>query len=362
LLLPHDRCLSDDLGMRLSNDAGKWVRKNGLGLTISTGVAAAATAVAAVAPLVGAPVTGVGIGLLVGSLWRPGSCWRPGIALASKRVLQAAVVILGSQLSIIRVFQVGLSSLPVMLGTLSVCLGAAWALGRRLKVSGDIATLIGAGTGICGASAIAAVAPVIDAVGTDLAYAVSTIFLFNIVAVVTFPLVGHALGMSQHTFGLFAGTAVNDTSSVVAAATTYGAAATRYAVVVKLARTLMIIPICVALALARRRTNRREDPTSATAVADRTPTRLSVFGLVPWFVVGFLVVAAGNSAGLVPSSCQGALKDLSTFLITVALSAIGLSADLPAFRRAGPRPLLLGLILWLVVSLTSLGLQALISW
>jgi uncharacterized membrane protein YadS len=197
LLLPHGRSLGKARRMRLINDVEKWVRQDGPGLALSVGIAVVATAIATVVPLVGAPVTGVAIGLLVGTLPHPRPCWRPGIVFASKRVLQVAVVILGSQLSITRVFQVGLSSLPVMLGTLAVCLAAAWLLGRRLKVSGDITTLIGAGTGICGASAIAAVAPVIDAAGTDLAYAVSTIFLFNIVAVVTFPLVGHALGMSR---------------------------------------------------------------------------------------------------------------------------------------------------------------------
>jgi len=181
---------------------------------------------------------------------------------ASKSVLQLSVVVLGSQLSLAQIAKVGLESLPVMIGTLVVCLAAAWLIGRWLGITGNLRTLIGVGTGICGASAIAAVTPVIGAIGIDVAYAISTIFLFNIAAVLVFPIVGHLLGLSQHAFGLFAGTAVNDMSSVVATATTYGPAATNFAVVVKLVRTLMIIPISLGLAAS---TGRRITATEGVA-------------------------------------------------------------------------------------------------
>ena len=210
-------------------------------------------------PLVGSAVPGAVIGAVIAIAVKPGARLAPGLKWASTFVLQCSVVLLGAQLSIGEAARVGVSSLPVMLGTLAVCLGAAWLYGRLLGVPGDLRTLIGVGTGICGGSAIAAVSPVIEAASTDVAYAISTIFLFNIAAVLVFPLLGHALGMSQQSFGLFAGTAVNDTSSVVATATTYGAAATSHAVVVKLVRTLMIIPICLGLAAltARKRRRRR---------------------------------------------------------------------------------------------------------
>ncbi|MGI8759698.1 MAG: YeiH family protein, partial [Jatrophihabitantaceae bacterium] len=160
-----------------------------------------------------------------------------------------------------------------------------------------------------------------------------------------FPPLGHLLGLSQHQFGLFAGTAVNDTSSVVAAATSYGPQATGYAVVVKLTRTLMIIPICLGLsALTRRGT-----PSAGLAARVRR--------LVPWFLVGFLLVAAANSAGLVPAATHHGLQQASLFLITIALCGIGLSTDFAALRRAGHRPLLLGLLLWVAVSAASLLLQ-----
>ena len=257
------------------------------------------------------------------------------------------MVLLGAQLSIAEAARVGVSSLPVMLGTLAICLGAAWLYGRLLGITGDLRTLIGVGTGICGGSAIAAAAPVIEAASTDVAYAISTIFLFNIAAVLAFPLLGHALGMSQQSFGLFAGTAVNDTSSVVATATTYGAAATSHAVVVKLVRTLMIIPICLGLAALTERSRaaaappcrhrahpHRTDPAApAAAPARMSPAR--VIRLVPWFLIGFVVVAAANSAGVIPAAAHAPLQHVSVFLVAVALSAIGLSTNVAALRTAG---------------------------
>ncbi|MEW2297029.1 putative sulfate exporter family transporter [Streptomyces sp. NPDC006743] len=375
------------------------------GLLLAVVVAAVATVAGGRFPVVGGPVFGVVIGVLVAAVRRPGARFQPGIATASRFVLQLAVVILGCQLSLARVVEVGAGSLPVMVGSLAACLGAAYLVGRRLGIGGDLRTLIGVGTGICGASAIAAVTPVIGAAGAEVAYAISTIFLFNIAAVLLFPFLGHLLGMGQHAFGLFAGTAVNDMSSVVASATTYGDEAGQYAVVVKLTRTLLIIPVCLGLAaLARRRATAtaaataaaptRPAPAAAPAPGPRTaapaepahpaqathptpapphtthrsqPTRgtarSNVFALVPWFLVGFLLTALANTVGLVPAAAHHGLNTLSVFLITVALSAIGLSTDLGALRRAGPRPLLLGATLWCVVTVTALCLQFLTaSW
>ncbi|KUN82231.1 hypothetical protein AQJ66_22645 [Streptomyces bungoensis] len=323
------------------------------GLALAVAVAVVATALGRLVPVVGGPVSGIVLGVLVAVAVRPGHRLRPGIAFAGRGVLQAAVVVLGAQLSLGQVLRVGIGSLPVMIVTLAVCLAAAYGIGRRLGVVRDLRTLIGVGTGICGASAIAAVAPVVGAAEAEVAYAVSTIFVFNIAAVLTFPALGHLLGLGQHAFGLFAGTAVNDMSSVVAAATTYGGPAADYAVVVKLARTLLIIPICLGLAaLARRRARTADD-----AAGPARSAAVHVGRLVPWFLVGFLVLAAVNTAGLVPSDAHGPLGTLAVFLITVALSAIGLSTEPARLRRTGPAPLLLGGCLWLVVSATSLAVQ-----
>jgi uncharacterized integral membrane protein (TIGR00698 family) len=312
-------------------------------------IAVVATLIGHRLTLLGAPVAGIVLGALLArparSVRLRGESLQPGIELCSGRVLQLAVVLLGTQLSLAEVARAGVSSLPVMLGTLAACLVAAYLLGRALGVEDDLRTLIGVGTAICGASAIAAVSPVIKARSASIAYAVSTIFCFNVAAALLFPPVGHLLGMSQEAFGVFAGTAVNDTSSVVAAATTYGSEATGHAVVVKLTRSLMIIPIVLALgALVARR----------TAAPD---SRVSRIRLVPWFLVGFVLMVVANSVGMVAAAAQPGLEDTSIFFITMALVGIGLSVDLPGLRRAGARPLLLGAALWLLVSVTSLLLQ-----
>lgn len=325
------------------------------GVALSAGIAVVATVVGRTVPFVGAPVIAIVLGVVVAAVARPGARFRPGIRTASTTVLQCSVVLLGAQLSLGQIARVGLLSLPVMVGTLGVCLLAAWGLGRRLGVVGDLRTLIGVGTGICGASAIAAVTPVIGAVGTDVAYAVSTIFVFNVGAALLFPPLGHLLGLSQHAFGLFAGTAVNDMSSVVATSATYGAAAARFAVVVKLVRTLMIIPVCLGLAAWSARRDRSRSAAGAPGA------RVDVVRLVPWFLVAVVVAATATSFGLAPAAVHPALGTLSVLLITVALAAIGLSTDLAGLRRAGLRPVALGGLLWLVVSLTSLGLQLVVA-
>ncbi len=334
------------------------------GLALALAVAAVATVAGAYLPLIGSAVPGAVIGAAIAIVAKPGARFAPGVKWASTFVLQCSVVLLGAQLSIGEAARVGVSSLPVMLGTLVICLGAAWLYGRLLGVPRDLRTLIGVGTGICGGSAIAAVSPVIEAASADVAYAISTIFLFNIAAVLVFPLLGHALGMSQQSFGLFAGTAVNDTSSVVATATAYGATATAHAVVVKLVRTLMIIPICIGLAALTAREQRPADTTAVgtTAAGGRAADAMSprhVARLVPWFLIGFIVVAAINSAGIIPAGAHASLGHASVFLVCVALSAIGLSADVAALRKAGARPLLLGALLWITVATASLGIQAL---
>jgi uncharacterized integral membrane protein (TIGR00698 family) len=352
--------------------AARRARAIAPGLGLALAVAAAATVMGQYVPLTGSAVPGAVIGVVIAIVVKPGARFAAGVKWASTFVLQCSVVLLGAQLSIAEAARVGVSSLPVMLGTLVSCLGAAWLYGRLLGVPGDLRTLIGVGTGVCGGSAIAAVSPVIEAASADVAYAISTIFLFNIAAVLAFPLLGHALGMSQQSFGLFAGTAVNDTSSVVATAATYGSAATSHAVVVKLVRTLMIIPICLGLAALTARRQQRLAIATAPAVPARDGAAAGVcvspaaarmsprraVKLVPWFLIGFVLVAAVNSVGIIPAGAHSPIEHTSVFLVAVALSAIGLSANVAALRKAGARPLVLGALLWITVAAASLGLQA----
>jgi uncharacterized integral membrane protein (TIGR00698 family) len=326
------------------------------GLSLAAGIAALCWILGRLVPVVGGPVFGLVVGAAVRQLWLGDrvTSLDAGIKVASHQVLQIAIVVLGLELSITNVAKAGKSAFPVMIGTLAAALLIAVVGGRLIKVRGNLQLLVGVGTAICGASAIAAVSAVVDAAEEEVAYAVATIFSFNIVAVLAYPELGRWMGLSQHAFGLWVGTAVNDTSSVLATATVYGAPAAKYAVVVKLTRSLMIIPICLAVGIhSRRRVNAATgDGTSGCA------PRLPWTRMVPPFLLGFIAASLLDTAGLVPTSWDKSLTSLTTFLVTVALSAIGLSLRFGSLRKAGLRPLALGGMLWLTVAGMSLALQA----
>ena len=323
------------------------------GLVPVAALTAVATVLGHLVPVVGAPVFAVLGGIGIALVRPPADRARPGLSFAAKTVLKASIVVLGTGLSFHEVLTIGGSSLPVLLGTLVVALLGAVALGRVLGVARDLRTLIGVGTGICGASAIAATDAVISASEADVSYAIATIFTFNVAAVLTFPTIGHALGLSPHAFGLWAGTAVNDLSSVVAASTIFGHGAATYAVVVKLTRTLMIIPIAIGLSTWRRNAAHRRVTTGEPGV-----TR-GLRHVVPVFIGWFLVAVTLNTVGLLPTGWHQPLSATAEGMITMALGAIGLSTRPRDIRHAGFRPLALGAILWVLVATTSLALQAL---
>lgn len=327
-----------------------WLRVSGPGILLSLGIALVASFAGAAFPLVGGAVFGILIGITAGTVTASGPSFVPGLNFTSKKVLQWAVIILGSGLGLGQVYATGAESLIIIVVTISAALLIAVIAGRLLRVPFNLKSLIGVGTAICGGSAIAAIAPVVDAEDQEISYAISTVFLFNVVAVFIFPPLGHVLGMTQEGFGLFAGTAINDTSSVVAAGYTYGNGAGDYATVVKLTRTLMIIPIAlafVAVMVRRKRAARQEAGTS-----------FSIAGIFPWFILGFLAMSAVNTSGLLGSHAVAVLKDAGKFLIVMALSAIGLKTDLKKMLATGPRPMVLGLIVWVTVALTSILVQS----
>ncbi len=323
------------------------------GLGLAMAVAAVATFLGRLAPVIGAPVIAIVGGIVISVFRQPRQALRPGLTFASRGVLQLSIVVLGTGLSFGQVLTTGTSSLPVLLGSLTVALVGAWLLGRLLSIDTDLKTLIGVGTGICGASAIAATDAVISASEVDVSYAIATIFTFNVAAVLTFPTIGHLLGLSPHAFGLWAGTAVNDLSSVVAASSIFGHGATSYAVVVKLTRTLMIIPISLALGFWRARANVHQNP-SASA---QPPLHSRLRKVLPVFIGWFLVAVTINTLGWVPRSWHGTLSQTAQVMITIALAAIGLSTRARDIRKAGFRPLALGAMLWVLVAAASLGLQ-----
>ncbi len=327
-----------------------WLRKNTAGILFSLVIGIAATWLGGIFPIVGAPVFGIVIGILVNNLTGKPAWVETGVKFAAKKLLQYAIILLGAGLSLSQVWKTGRESLCVMLVTLSVAFVSAWAFGRLLKIPGRLTALIGVGTAICGGSAIAAVSPVIEADEKEVAYSISTIFFFNIVAVLIFPPLGHLLGFSHKAFGLWAGTAINDTSSVVAAGYAFSQTAGEYATIVKLTRTTMIIPVSLlfaAFTLLRKR--------KAAKTADKV--NYSFIRIFPWFIVGFLALSLLNTQSVISTAAAWGLSEAGKFLIVVALSAVGLSSDFKDMRKTGFKPIFLGLLVWLCVAASSIGIQ-----
>ncbi len=324
----------------------KKIREIFPGLVVACALAAGAWNCGQLVPLIGGPVLGILFGILA-TLAGDFPSLQGGTRFASKKILQLSVVLLGFEMNIGNVIAVGGESLVVMAFTLTAAFLTAWIMGRLLGIDPVITTLIGVGTAICGGSAIAATAPVLNADDKEIAHAISTIFLFNVAAVFLFPAVGHLMRMSDTGFGLWAGTAVNDTSSVLAAGYAYSDAAGKLATIVKLTRTLMIIPVTFALSLY----------VSRKASSANAENRFSFSKAFPWFVLGFMAAAALNSAKILPPEAVKSLARGGKFLIVVAMAAIGLNTHPGKLLANGLRPILLGLVCWVGLALTSLAVQ-----
>jgi uncharacterized integral membrane protein (TIGR00698 family) len=315
------------------------------GALVALAVAAVAAAVARGLPLVGAPVLAIVFGIALRAAFPLPHRLGPGFAFCAKFVLQSGIVISGFGLSFAAVVHTGWETLPVTIGTIAVALVLAPLAGRALRTGTVLEHLIGVGTAICGASAIAAVASVIEPDDADVALAIATIFFYNIVAVLTFPALGALLHLTQSQFGVWAGTAINDTSSVVAAGYAFGQAAGEQATIVKLTRATFILPVVALVAVVHAHAQR--------AGGVHVPWRR----VVPWFIGWFGLAAGVGSTGLIPVAWHAGITQLSTFTIAVALAAIGAQTALPALVRSGPRPLALGFVLWIAVAAVSLFLQ-----
>ena len=350
----------------------EFIRKNGAGIAVCVGVAAIATGLAGLSiggfslEVVGAPVFAILIGMIV-TLAAPEFATQalvaPGVKYTSKKILQYAVVILGFSLDLGTILTVGGKSLPVIVCTITVSLVAAAVMMKVLHVDGKVSCLIGVGSSICGGSAIAATAPVIEADDEQVAQSISVIFLFNVAAALIFPYLGYAIGFGSEGFAIFAGTAVNDTSSVTAAAATaenlYGVEGIlSAAVTVKLTRTLAIIPIVLVIALWRASRARRAGGEAAS---------VSLKSIFPFFILFFIGAALVTTlVGLLPESAFTvfysdsfvvAMKWLAKFFIAMAMCAIGLNTNLVKLVKNGGKPLLMGLVCWVCIALTSIGVQ-----
>ena len=292
-------------------------------------------------PIAGGPVIGIMLGMLIAAFWRMPDSFKPGTKETGKRILQTAIVLFGFQMNLAHVLAIGGQAFLVLLAVVATALILAYFIGTSLGLTSNEKTLIGVGTAICGGSAIAATAPIIKADDKQVATAISIIFLFNVIAVFVFPATGHMLGMDDTTFGIWAGAAINDTSSVVAAGFSYSESAGNTATIVKLTRTLMIIPITLALAV--RQSKLAQDG-----------NKFSLRKIFPWFVAGFLAASIINTTGVVPVDIASFWGQMGRFLIVVAMVGIGLGVNFKDLIKHGKKPVLLGLCLSLAVATVSL--------
>lgn len=327
-----------------------WLRKNGPGILFAFVLALIAAWLGNKFPIIGGPVFGIVLGIIIGNTLGKPNNTISGINFTSKKILQWAIIVLGAGLSLTQVLKTGLNSLTVTIFTLSAAFAAAYGFGKLMKIPYKLKSLIGVGTAICGGSAIAAISPIIEADEMEVAYSISTIFLFNIIAVLIFPPLGHLLGFSDKAFGLWAGTAVNDTSSVVAAGYAFSNAAGAYATIVKLTRTTMIIPISLIFSFVTAMQKKKE-------AKENSSVNYSFRKIFPWFVLWFLVASLLNTLGLFKGSSIAYINTLGKFMIVMALSAVGLGADFKKMRKTGLKPMFLGLIVWFTVAMVSIAVQ-----
>ena len=334
-----------------------FIHKNAKGILLCLVLAIPCWFLGQAVPVVGGPVFGILAGMLITLLLKDKTQFQSGITFVSKKVLQYAVILLGFGLNLSVILETGKQSLPIILATISTSLIIAYVLHRVMHVPGKISTLVGVGSSICGGSAIAATAPVIDADDEEVAQAISVIFFFNMLAALFFPALGALLGFSTtsgEAFGIFAGTAVNDTSSVTAAASTWdslyqlGIQTLDKAVTVKLTRTLAIIPITLVLAFVRTR--------KAGSEGKKVEFKKIFPMFILYFVFASVITTIATSAG-VSADVFTPLKTLSKFFIVLAMSAVGLNTNIIKLIKTGGKPLALGFCCWIGITIASLSMQ-----
>ena len=297
--------------------------------------------------LLGSSIIALFMGTIINRFFHPE--WiKPALKFTSKRILKVAIVLLGASLSVSTIMSVGKMTFSVMLFTFAMCFGGGFFVRKLFGLNWKLSNLISAGTGICGGSAVAAIAPVIDADDKDIAFALSSTFLFDMIMIALYPIMGKALGMSDIAYGIWAGTSVNDTASVVASGYAFSDAAGDFATMVKLTRTIAIIPTVLVFAYIGTRIKQKELQTVSKG------KKVNILKIVPWFIGGFLALAIVNSVGLIPVEISNIMKTASKFLMVTALAAIGLGTSITDFKKAGLSPMFYGITIDTLVTLTAL--------
>lgn len=339
----------------------EFMKKNGKGILLCLLIAIPSWLLGKQFPIIGGAVIAILAGMVVTLFIKEKGNLESGIKFTSKKILQWAVVLLGFGLNLNVILETGKQSLPIIVCTITTSLIIAYVLHRVMHIPGKISTLIGVGSSICGGSAIAATAPVIDADDEEVAQAISVIFFFNVIAAIVFPTLGKLIGFDAtggDAFGIFAGTAVNDTSSVTAAASTWdsmwglGSATLDKAVTVKLTRTLAIIPITLVLAFMR--------ASKAKKAGEEGTERVSIRQIFPTFILYFILASVITTVAVqmgTPIEVFAPIKELSKFFIVLAMAAIGLNTNIVKLIKTGGKPIIMGLCCWIGITAVSLVLQ-----
>jgi len=306
-------------------------------------------------------VLAIVIGTAVRTVWTPGARWRSGIDLCAKTVLEIAVVLLGASLSGATILAAGPALLAGIVVVVAVAIGASYGLGRALGLPPRMATLVACGNSICGNSAIAAVAPVIGADSDDVATAIAFTAVLGVAAVLGLPLAAGALHMSGLQYGVLAGLTVYAVPQVLAATAPLGVVALQVGTLVKLCRVLMLGPVCLVLSLVARFWREERDVLATGVPADDRPVhaathRLALSELVPWFILGFLALAAMRSFNLIPVRLLAPTASISSLLTVVSMAALGLGVDIRVVAKAGGAVTAAVCLSLLVLGLISLGL------
>ena len=338
-----------------------FLQKKGPGILLCLAIALPCLMLGKQLPVVGGPVFAILAGMVITLVLKDKSKLQGGITFTSKKILQYAVILLGFGLNLSEIAKVGMQSLPIILSTITTSLVIAFLLHKLVRIPSNISTLVGVGSSICGGSAIAATAPVIGADDEEIAQSISVIFLFNVIAALVFPSLGAALGFSNEGFGLFAGTAVNDTSSVTAAASAWdgmhpGANALDTATIVKLTRTLAIIPITLVLAFWRTAQMKK--------AGGKGEGNFSLKKVFPFFILFFVLASLITTVSVLAGVEVGffkPFKELSKFFIIMAMAAIGMNTNIVKLVKTGGKPILMGFSCWVGIAFVSVLMQRLLG-
>lgn len=332
-------------------------KQYGTGFLFTLALAAFSIGISRLIPgdIIGSSVLALVLGMILHPVLEKIPQTSAGVKFVSTKILKLGIILMGITLSFSQVLMVGKYALLLMVFTFLTAFGGGRILGRIFKVNWKLSSLLSASTAICGGTAVATLGPAIEADDRDIAYAISATFLFDILTVIIFPWIGHMIGLSDTSYGLWVGTAVNDTSSVVAAGYGFSEIAGSFAVIVKLTRTLFIVPVVLIFSYIHTRSKVQSVQTNEF---DKKVNILSIF---PWFILLFLVMVAVKSTGLLPINIVTGISSMSKIFMVMALGAIGIKTSLQEVKGIGWKPMILGVCIDTSVVFVALGAQALLQ-